>query len=90
MNKNKKRHENHGNLVEDDIVEDADQQDWPLERRYPGPHRLPTKIDWDRLGPAAVGTSSSNRRRSQRRLISISNETRERIIQDLRSRGIID
>lgn len=91
MKNNKKKHGNHRSLIKKAIVEVVDQQDRPIERRYPFPGRnkLPTNVDWERLGPTAVGTGSSNRRRRRQRLIPIDNETRELIIQDLRSRGII-
>lgn len=87
----KKNNKNVRNVTEKNIVEDCDYQDLSLERRYPFPGRkLPTTIDWDRLGPATVGASPSNRRRHRRRLIPISSETRERIINELRHRGVID
>jgi hypothetical protein len=89
MKNNKIKYGNRRSLIKKAIVEVLEQKDLPLERRYPGPNRLQTKVDWDRLGPAAVGTSSTIRRRRQR-LIPMDDETREQIIQDLRSRGIID
>jgi hypothetical protein len=86
-----KRTKNIDRLVELLLPKDSE-RGLPPERRYPFPGRnkLPTSVDWERLGPTAVGTTSSNRRRRRQRLIPIDNETRERIIQDLRSRGIID
>jgi len=92
MKNNKKKYGNRRSLIKKAIVEVLDQQDRPIERRYPFPGRnkLPTNVDWERLGPVAVGTASSNRRRRGHPLIPIDNETRERIIQDLRTRGIID
>lgn len=87
----KKNNKNVQNVTERNIAEDGDYQDLSLERRYPFPGRkLPTTIDWDRLGPTTFGTSPPNRRRHRRRLIPISNETRERIISELRARGVID
>jgi hypothetical protein len=88
---NSKNNQDNRRLARDDIPDADDQQDFPLERRYPFPGRkLPTTVDWDRFGPAAVGTGPSNGRRHRRRLIPIDSETRERIIGELRERGLVD
>lgn len=89
MHKFKNSYDNQ-KTIEDETPGEESQKDRPLERRYPGPNRLPTKVNWDRLAAAAVGSPPSCRRRIRQRLIPIDNETRERIIGELREQGVID